>query len=87
MRPKVRVAITGVPPRSRRNAAQGTSATAIRALWAKEEGENREFLRDLEAPPPLLKIESLGLELGFVEPLPREEVLAEAVMYGRKNRG
>ncbi|KAJ0779991.1 hypothetical protein HanPI659440_Chr06g0232631 [Helianthus annuus] len=30
--PRVRAATTGVPPRSRRNAADGTSATAIRAL-------------------------------------------------------
>lgn len=49
MRPKVRVARTGVPPRSRRKAAQGTNARAILALWAKVEGENREPLRrDLE---------------------------------------
>lgn len=90
MRPRVRVAITGVPPRSMRKAAQGTRATAIRALWANVEGENREFLRDLEGPPPpLLKTESLGLwlRLGFGEPLLKEEVLAEVVMYGRKNRG
>lgn len=49
MRPKVSVASTGVPPRSRRKAAQGTNATAILALCAKDEGENRELVReDLE---------------------------------------
>lgn len=59
MRPRVRVASTGVPPRSRRKAAQGTSATAIRALWLKVEGEKREFLRDLDEE------EELKLELGL----------------------
>lgn len=48
MSPRVRAATTGVPPRSRRKAAQGTSATAILALWTKADGANREFLRDLE---------------------------------------
>lgn len=89
MRPRVRVATTGVPPRSRRKAAQGTRATAILALCAKAEGENREFLRDLEGP--LLKRESLGPGLGFGEPLLKEEekdeALADVEMYGRNNRG
>lgn len=48
MRPRVRVVSTGVPPRSRRKAAQGSRARASRALWAKEVGENREFFRDLD---------------------------------------
>lgn len=69
MRPRVRVAATGVPPRSRRKAAQGTSATAILALCAKAAGVNRELWRDLEGP--LLKRESIGL--GFGEPLLKEE--------------
>lgn len=46
MSPRVRAATTGVPPRSRRKAAHGTSATAILvspgpvtlALWTKAEG-------------------------------------------------
>lgn len=59
MRPRVRVARTGAPPRSRRKAAQGTRARAIRALCANDDGENLEFFRDLdeeegegETPPP-----------------------------------
>lgn len=54
MSPNVKAAKTGVPPRSRRKAAQGTRATAILALWANEEGENREFLRDLIEEEQLL---------------------------------
>ncbi|KAL0335880.1 UNVERIFIED_CONTAM: hypothetical protein Sradi_4799900 [Sesamum radiatum] len=46
MRPTTRVATTGEPPRSRRKAAVGTRATAILALWTKEEGENREFFME-----------------------------------------
>lgn len=79
------IATTGVPPRSRRKAAQGTRATAILALCAKAEGENREFLRDLEGA--LLKRESLGPGLGFGEPLLKDEALADVEMYGRNNRG
>lgn len=62
MRPRVRVAKTGVPPRSSRKAAQGTRAIAIRALWMKEEGENRDLLRDLDLPLPMNG--ELGLGLG-----------------------
>lgn len=68
MRPSVRVARTiEVPPRSRMMTAQGTRAMAIRTLKAKAEGENREFLRDLEeggGEDDELKI-GLGLGLGF----------------------
>lgn len=64
MSPRVRVATTGVPPRSRRKAAHGTRVMARWALWAKEEGENREFLRDREEEEGEDKLE-LKLELGL----------------------
>lgn len=39
MRPTVRVAITGVPPRSRRKAAEGIRARPMRPLWEKNGDE------------------------------------------------
>lgn len=68
MRPRVRVATTGVPPRSRRKAAHGTSAIAVLLLWRNDEAMNLGFLdEDLsvvgENPP--LKVENVGrLEKG-----------------------
>lgn len=42
----MRVAATGVPPRSRRKRAEGRSAIAMRGLWEKEEEWNRRFLEE-----------------------------------------
>ena len=68
----MRVATTGVPPRSRRKAAQGTRAMAIRALWVKVEGEYLEFFRRddrelllLRLLRPLVEESRLGLGLGL----------------------
>lgn len=70
----MRVATTGVPPRSRRKTAEGTKAIAILVLWKKEEGENREFLTEelrrlLVVPRWKEEEEELGLGLGFCSPL------------------
>jgi len=68
----VRVATTGVPPRSRRKAAQGTRAMAIRPFWVKAEGEYLEFFRRgdrelllLRLLKPLVEEFKLGLGLGL----------------------
>ena len=62
-----------MPPRSRRKAPQGTRATAILELWTKLEGENREFLRDLELEGKSFLLVELGLGLVSEEPLWKEE--------------
>lgn len=63
---------TGVPPRSRSKAAQGTRAMEILALWAKEDGEYLEFFRRDDRELLLLRLLKLlveelrlGLGLGF----------------------
>lgn len=55
---------TGDPPKSSRKAAHGTRAIAMRALCAKEDGENRDFFKDLLLLTAPLKL-SLLLGLGF----------------------